>query len=245
MLHLADQELQKAVRGQQRLRLLEEGGLVGRATSFRHEEKPVGVAIHRLDVDLGRQVGTGVDLPVHVERYGLRVTEILFGISLVHTLREGHLILPAGPHLLPFFGDDGCGASVLAYREFELGGNLGVAQERHCHALVVPGCLRIAQNPAHGFVVFRAEEEGDVTHRLIGNDSQRFGIDFEDLVAFEGSDGNIFVRAPHLPVLGLVHAERVWILINERFGCHLVKLLYCVALFVRHVTGSAPAMAPQ
>jgi hypothetical protein len=36
-------------------------------------------------------------------------------------------------------------------------------------------------------------------------------------------------RALHLPVPSLVLAERVWILINERFGCHLVKLLRCMA----------------
>ncbi len=102
LLHLADQESQKAFRGQQRLRLLEKGGLVRRATSFRHEEKLVGVTFHRLDVDLGRQIGTGVDLPVHVERYGLRVTEILIGIGLVHAFERATSSFPPVHTRCPF-----------------------------------------------------------------------------------------------------------------------------------------------
>ena len=168
VLHLADQELQKAFRGQQRLRLLEKGGLVGRAAALRHEEELVGVAVHRLDVDLGRQIRAAVDLAVHVERHGLGVPEIFFRIGLVHALGERFLILPSRPDVLPFLGDDGRRAGVLAHREFESGGNFRVAQERHRHALVVLRCLRVAQDPAHGFVVLPAQQEGDLAHRLIG-----------------------------------------------------------------------------
>ena len=42
VLHLADQELQQAFRGEQRLGLLEEGGLVGGAAALGHEEELVG-----------------------------------------------------------------------------------------------------------------------------------------------------------------------------------------------------------
>ncbi len=222
---LADQEFQDAFRGQHRLRLLVEGRLVGRAPALGDEEELVGVAVHGLDVDLGRQVGAGVDLPVHVERHRLRVAQVLLGVGLVHPLRERLLVPASGPDLLALLGDDGRGARVLAYRQLEPGGDLGIAQQRHCHDPVVRRGFRVAQDPAHGLVVLRAKHEGNVAHRLVGEDGQRLGVDREDLLALEGPDGNVLLRALHFPVAGLVLAQGERILVDERFGCHLENSL--------------------
>ncbi len=226
----------RRVRGQQRLGLLEQGRLVGRAAALCDEEELVGFTVHRLDVDLGRQIGAGVDLPVHVERDGLRVAEILFRVGLVDPPGEGFLVPAPGPDLLAFLGDDQRRAGVLADREFEFGGDLGVAQERHGHALVVLGGLRVAQDPADGLVVLPAKQEGDVTHRLVGEDGQRFGSDLEDVLAFEGSDGDVLLRALHPPVPGLVRAEGVRILIDERFGGHWASSMIARRLGQRRLT---------
>jgi hypothetical protein len=51
-----------ALRVEQRLRLLEQEALVGRAAALGHEQELVLVAVGRGHLDLRRQVGAGVDL---------------------------------------------------------------------------------------------------------------------------------------------------------------------------------------
>ena len=73
------EEAQQARRVEQRLRLLEQEALVGRAAALGHEQELVRVAVDRVDLDLGRQVGAGVHLLAHVERRHLRVAQVVVG----------------------------------------------------------------------------------------------------------------------------------------------------------------------
>ena len=70
------EERQQARRVEQRLGLLEQVALVGRAAALGHEQELVLVAVGGVDLDLGRQVGAGVDLLAHVERRHLRVAQV-------------------------------------------------------------------------------------------------------------------------------------------------------------------------
>ena len=218
--HLLDQELVELVRGQQRLGLLVEHGLVGGAAALGHEDELVVVAVGGQDVDLGRQVGAGVDLLVHVQGHGLGVAQVFLGVGLVDALGEPLLVLDAGPDLLPFLGGHGGGAGVLADRQVELGGDLGVAQEGQGHALVVHGGLGVAEDLGDLLVVGRTQEEGDIAHGLIGQDRERLGADPDDVLVGEFLHHDIFFRALYLAVGGLVLAEWERVLIHEGFGGH-------------------------
>ena len=114
---------------QERLGLLEEIALVGGAAALGDEEELVLGAGGGVEVDLGREVGAGVDLLVHVEGHGLGVAEVLLGVGLVDPSGEVLLVLHAGPDLLALLADDGGGAGVLAEGELELGGDLGVRKK--------------------------------------------------------------------------------------------------------------------
>ena len=83
------QELHHPRRVQQRLRLLVEVALVGRAAALGHEQELVGVGVPvrvvGVDLDLGRQVGAGVALVPHGQRRELRVAEVQRRVRVVDT----------------------------------------------------------------------------------------------------------------------------------------------------------------
>ena len=153
-LHLLHQE------GHQRTRVLDTGfrllieiSLVGRASAFHHAKELVLVAFRSLDVNLGRQVATGVDFFVHGERCVLRVAQVLFRVGLVDTFRQSLFVTETGPDLLAFFTVDDSRAGVLAERELAFAGHLGIAKEGQGHVLVVFTGFGVGQNLSHLFVV--------------------------------------------------------------------------------------------
>ena len=62
-----------------------EVGLVGRATTLSYHYEAVLVALCSLDVNLGRQVATGVHLIIHIERSVLRIAEVVLCKGVVNT----------------------------------------------------------------------------------------------------------------------------------------------------------------
>ncbi len=74
------------------------------------------------------------------------------------------------------------------------------------------------------FVVLGAQQEGDVLHRLIGEDGERLGIDLQHVLAGELGDGDVLLRAGNHVVLRFVLGEGEGILIEE-FRCGHRSLL--------------------
>ncbi len=113
-LHLGNQVVEKLLRREQSLGLLEEHRFVGRTAAFSYKEEFVGVAFGGVEVNLSRQVGACVLLIIHVERHGLAVAQVFFGVGLVDALGNVFSIVNTSPNLLPFLGND-CGSTgVLA-----------------------------------------------------------------------------------------------------------------------------------
>jgi hypothetical protein len=125
------QELHHPLRVQQRLRLLVEVRLVGRAAALGHEEELVGVRLTArvlgVELDLGRQVGAGVALVPHGERRELGVAQVQPGVRLVHTLGDGLLVGAVGEHVPAALAHHDRRAGVLAHRQHAAGRDVRVA----------------------------------------------------------------------------------------------------------------------
>ena len=80
----------QTLRRQQRLRLLEEVRLVGRAAALRHEHELVLVARDREEVDLSGEVGLRVHLLVHRQRSILAVAQVQLRVSVVTRSEKAH-----------------------------------------------------------------------------------------------------------------------------------------------------------
>ena len=83
------EEGQHPLRVEDRLGLLEQERLVGRAAALGHEEelvlrRPVRGLRRRVELDLGRQVGAGVLLLVRRQRRELGVAQVEPGVGVVH-----------------------------------------------------------------------------------------------------------------------------------------------------------------
>ena len=214
-LHLLDEELLEARGIQERLCLLEQVGLVGRAAALGDEQELVGHALDGVDVDLGREVGAGVLLGVHVQGDGLRIAQVVLGVGVVDALGDELLVAHAGPDLLSLLGDHGGGAGILADGELAFGRDLGVAQHRHRDALVVGARLGILQDLGHHLVVLGAQEEADFVHGGVRELLDGLGSHLEDLPSLELRHRNAL--GGDAAVLRGVFAERERILVDE-FG---------------------------
>ena len=223
VLHLLDQVLLQLLRGEEGLGLLIEHGLVGAAATLGHEEELVVGVVGGEDVDLRREVGAGVDLLVHIQRHGLAVAQVLFGVGLVNPLADVLGVIDSGPDLLPLLGDDGGGAGVLAGGELELGGDHGVAQKGQGDAHVVAGSFGIAKDLGDLLVVRLAQEEGDILHRRVGENGQSLGIDLEHLLAGEFLHRDQLLGTGDLVVAGGVLVEGGGVLVDEFRGGHVLS----------------------
>ena len=126
---LGVEKLEHAGLVQDGLGLLVEVALVGRAASLGHEQQLVGVAVDGGDLDLGRQVGAGVDLLPHRQRRHLRVAQVGGLVGLEDAAGDGLLVAAARDDALaPLALDDGR-ARVLAHGEDAARGDAGVLQQ--------------------------------------------------------------------------------------------------------------------
>ena len=141
-------------------------GFIGAAASFGNEQKFVFIPFGGIEIDLRRQIVAGVDLLVHIQRDGLGIAQIFFGVGFKNSFGEEFLIFAAGPDLLAFFADDGGCARILAERELKFGGNFGIAQHGDGNAAVVVGSFRIAQDLGNLLVVFGPQQKRNIPHCL-------------------------------------------------------------------------------
>ena len=112
-------------------------GLVGRTTTLSHHHKVILSTLGSLDVNLGREITTGVHLVVHVQRGILRIAQVVLCKGVEHTQTQGFLILEARPDLLSLLTmDNGC-TCILTERQNTLGSSLGITQELQGHVLII------------------------------------------------------------------------------------------------------------
>ncbi len=114
-----------------------EVGLVSRTTTLGDKHELILCTLRSLDVDLGREVTTGVHLVVHVQRGILRVAQVVLGEGIEDTQAQGLLVLETGPHLLTLLTVDDCRTRILTERQDATGSHLGIAQELQGHILVI------------------------------------------------------------------------------------------------------------
>ena len=126
------EELQHPRRVQDRLRLLVEEGLVGRAAALGHEEELVlrlAVVLGRVDLDLRRQVGAGVLLLPRGQRRELGVAQVELRVGVVHPARDRLGVVGAGEHALGLLAHHDRGAGVLAHRQHAARGDVDVLEQ--------------------------------------------------------------------------------------------------------------------
>ena len=112
-------------------------GLIGGTTTFRHHHKLILSTFCSLDVNLCRQVATGIHLVVHVQRCILRVAQVILREGVEDTKAQRLFILETRPYLLTFLTvDNGC-TRVLTEREDATCSHLSITQELQGHILII------------------------------------------------------------------------------------------------------------
>jgi len=225
MFHLVDDERLEALRVQQRLGLLIQECLVGRAAALGDKEKLIGGALRGVEIDLRRKVCARVDLRVHVERDHLRITEVFLGVGLVDPLAQVFGVVGARPDLLAFLGDDRGRAGVLTEGEDALRGDLGVAQHREGDVAVVRRRAGVVEDGGDLLEVFCPQQERTIAQGLGRQVGQCLGVDLEDLPAGQHRRGEI-VRGQQA-IGSFVRAERERFLVakgRDRHGAATCRL---------------------
>ena len=197
---------------QQRLGLLVEEGLVGRTAALGNEEEFIlhaGVAA--INVDLRREVRTGILLLGHRERHDLRIAQVAVFVSLVHAFGNAFRIVGARIDVLALVADaDGC-AGVLARGEFALGRNDLVEQHGVSHELVVVGGLGIVEDVAQLLQVGGTQVERHVGIGGLRQLLQPLGVDFQNLAAVALHDFHVILGQQTVLRGVLAHGERLLI----------------------------------
>ena len=202
-LHLLYQE------GKQRALVLDgslghriEIGLVGRATAFGHHDEVVLGSLCSLNIDLCREVATGVHLVVHRQRSILRVAQVLLGVGVEHTAAQSLSVIKTCPYLLSLLAVDDGRTRVLAERQNAFGCRLCIAQELQGHVLVVLRGLGIFQDGGHLLIVLAAQHELTIVEGLLSQESQGFGRDLENFFSFKFTYADAFLG--NQTILGVV-----------------------------------------
>ena len=170
-----------------------EVGLVGRTATLGNHHKAIFSTFTGLDVNLGREVATGVHLVVHIQRSILRIAQVVLRIGVIDTEREGFLILEAGPYLLSLLTmDNGC-TCILAEWKNTLHRCLRIAEELQGYILIVLRGFGVGENGCHLLVVSTAEHKLAVVESLLSKQRQGFLADLQNFVSFKFACANAFL----------------------------------------------------
>ena len=211
--HLGCHEVEEALGVEQRLGLLEEVALVGRAATLGHEQQLVGRAVDGGDLDLCRKVGAGVLLAVHVERRHLGVAQVGGLVGVEDAPRDGGLVTPAGHDELALLALHDGRTGVLARREHPAGRDVGVAEQVEGDEAVVAGGLGVIQDRRELSQVAGAQEVGDLAHGLRREEAQRLVLHFQERPQGSVDGGHALGREQ--AVGGGVLSQREEVLVRE------------------------------
>ena len=218
-------ELRERLLVEQRLGLLVEEGLVGRAAALGDEQELVlHAGLASVDVDLRRKVRPGVLLVDHREGHDLRIAQVALLVGLVDAPGDAGGIVGPGPHVLTLVGDADRRTGVLAGRKLALGGHALVQKHRVGHELVVVRRLGIIEDVAQFLQVRRTQVERHVGIGRFRQQLESCGIDLENLPAVALDDLYVVLRQQTVLRLVLPYGERL--LINE--FCH--GCMYCCCI---------------
>ncbi len=184
--HLGRQKIDEGVRVEHGLGFLIKVRLVGRAAALGDKQKFVGISRNGIQVDLRRQVASGVLLVVHGEGRILRVPQARLGIGVENPPGQRLRLVEIRPDLLAFFSHDDGGSGVLAERKFHLGGDDGVFQHLEGDEFIVFRSLGIVKNGRHLLEMTGAKEVGNISEGLFGQKGQRLGCNDEHVLARKG-----------------------------------------------------------
>mmetsp|Transcript_8147 Transcript_8147/g.23142 ORF Transcript_8147/g.23142 Transcript_8147/m.23142 type:complete len:376 (-) Transcript_8147:14-1141(-) len=201
-LDLLLEELQEGFGVQQGLGLLEEEGLVRRATSLGNEHEVVLVALGCEEVNLRRQIGLRVRLAEHVRRHDLGIPQVGPRVRVVDALREVGLVLTVREDMLPALAHDDGRARVLAHGQDHRRRNVGVLEHLDGHELVVLRGLRVFQNVGQRLEMSWPQEVGDIYKGRRRQEPESLRRHAQELLPIEGHRLHIVPR--QLPVLRLV-----------------------------------------
>lgn len=166
-------------------------GFVRGAAAFADEEEFVFVSGGGVEVDLGGEVGAGVNLIVHGAWGGLGVAEVFFGVGFVDAGGEVLGIVAVGPDVLAFFADDGGGAGVLAEGKDAVGGDFSIAEEHDGDHAVIFGGGWVVEDSGNLREVSGTETEVDGFEGFVGKEFEGLGGDFENGVSLEFGGGDV------------------------------------------------------
>ena len=218
-------ELGERLLVQQGLGLLVKECLVGRTAALGDEEKLVlHTGLATVDVDLRRQVGTGILLVGHGERHDLRITQITLLVSLVDPAGDALGVVGPGEDVLALVADADGRTGILTRGQLALGRDALIEQHGVSHELVVVGSLGIVEDVAQLLQVGGTQVERHVAVSGLGKQLQPGGVDLEDFTAVALDDLDVIFGQQ--TVLRLVLPDRERLLIDE--FSH--SLLYCFVL---------------
>ena len=218
-------EIRERLLVQQRLGLLVEEGLVGRAAALGDEEELVlHAGLAAVDVDLRRKVRARVLLVGHREGHDLRIAEVALLVGLVNSPGDALGVVGSRPDVLALVPDADGRAGVLAGRQLALGGHALVEQHRVGHELVVVGGLRIVEDVAQLLQMRRTQIERHVRIGRLRQQLEARGVHFQDFTPVALDDLHVILRQK--TVLGFVLPDGERLLIDE--VCHNPYSNVCV-----------------
>ena len=148
---------------QQRLGLLVEESLVGRAAALGDEEELVlHAGLAAVDVDLRGKVRARVLLVGHRKGHDLRIAQVTVLVGLVNAPGDALGVVGPRPDILALVADADGRAGVLAGGQFAFGRDGLVQQHRVGHELVVVGGFGVFENVAQFLEMRGAQVERHV-----------------------------------------------------------------------------------
>ena len=162
-----------------------EVGLVSRATTLSHHHKLILSTLCCLDINLCRQVATGIHLVIHVQRGILRIAQVVLGKGVEHTQTQSLFILETSPDLLTLLTMDDSRTCVLTERQDTLASHLGIAQELQGYIFIILRGLRVGQYLSHLLIMFATQHELHIVESLLGQECQGLLRDLHDLLSFK------------------------------------------------------------
>ena len=214
ILDVGTDELGERLLVEQRLGLLVEEGLVGRAAALGDEEEFVlHAGLAAVDVNLCREVRSRVLLVNHREGDHLRIAEVALLVGLVDAAGDAAGVVGAGPYVLTLVGDADGRTGILAGGQLALGGHALVEQHRVGDELVVVGRFGVVEDVAQLLQVRRAQVERHVAVGGLREQLEARGVDLQHLAAVALDHFHVILRQK--TVLGFVLPDGERLLIDE------------------------------
>ena len=196
--HLIGEEFFQRLRVEERLRHRPVISFIRRSTTLCHKEEFHFGAFFGVNVDLSRQIASGIFFFIHRKRSDLTVTQILRRVRIVNAFGNRFGIVKACPHLLAFMRNANSGSRILTERKNSLGGNGCVFEHRQCDEFIVIARFGILQNFCHFCRVRWAQAKFDFFKSGFRKLRKRFFRNFQNFLSFEFSDGNSVFAEIHI-----------------------------------------------